>query len=197
MRGLGIWIWLFWEIPSLVFPYSAIPWLYSGYSTCVSRRCFWLLFHTFRVKVDSDPEVDSRTVFGVSTNPSYAAVTVPVSVPRELYRILWIYWEMTSGFFPFSWYASFDGVDACVSLRCFAAPCSGSHLFGAVCSSGALENADFLGDDIPGYFRIQRLFARQWIHVLRQFSRRWYFTHFLREGVIVYAQCSVLLGQGC
>ena len=28
-----------------VFPYSAIPWFYSGYSTCVSRRCFWLLFH--------------------------------------------------------------------------------------------------------------------------------------------------------
>ena len=24
-----------------VFPYSAIPWFYNGYSTCVSRRCFW------------------------------------------------------------------------------------------------------------------------------------------------------------
>ena len=58
---------------------------------------------------------------------------------------------------------------SCVSLRSFAVPCFGSHLFGAVCCSGALENADFLGDDIPVYFRMQRLFARQWIHVWRQF----------------------------
>ena len=29
------------------FPYSAIPWFYYGYSTCVSRWCFWLLFHIF------------------------------------------------------------------------------------------------------------------------------------------------------
>ena len=29
------------------FPYSAIPWFYYGYSTCVSRWCFWLSFHIF------------------------------------------------------------------------------------------------------------------------------------------------------
>ena len=29
------------------FPYSAIPWFYYGYSSCVSRWCFWLLFHIF------------------------------------------------------------------------------------------------------------------------------------------------------
>ena len=57
----------------------------------------------------------------------------------------------------------------------------------------------FLGDDI-GYFCIQRLFG---MHVLRQFTRLWYFVHFLREGVLGYAQCKlrclcrVLLGQGC
>ena len=40
----------FGEVPSsLMFPYSALPWLYSVYITCVSRRYFWLLFHTFSV----------------------------------------------------------------------------------------------------------------------------------------------------
>ena len=32
-------------------------------------------------------------------------------------------------------------------------------LFGAVCCRGVHENVEFLGDDIPGYFRIQRLLA--------------------------------------
>ena len=40
---------------------------------------------------------DSWTVFGVSTSNSYAAVTVPVSVPREVYRTPLFYWEMISG----------------------------------------------------------------------------------------------------
>ena len=66
---------------------------YSGYSTCVSRQYFWLLFLTSRGKVDSDPEVDSWTVFGVSPNTSYAAVTVLVSLPREVCRILLFYWR--------------------------------------------------------------------------------------------------------
>ena len=65
----------FWEVPSLEFQYFAIPWFYSGYSTSVSRWCFWLLLHKFRVKVESDPEVDSWTVFGVSTTLSVALVT--------------------------------------------------------------------------------------------------------------------------
>ena len=69
----------------------------------------------------------------------------------------------------------------------------GSHLFGAVCCYGALENVDFWRDDIPVYFRIQRLFARQSIHVLRQFTNLWYCLHVPREGVLGYA----LLGQGC
>ena len=47
----------------------------------------------------SDPEVDSRTDQGFSVSPSYSAVTGPVSLPREVYRKLWIYWEMTSGIF--------------------------------------------------------------------------------------------------
>ena len=66
----------------------------------------------------------------------------------------------------------------------------GSNLFGAVCCLGVHEYADFLGDDIPGYFRIQRLLARQWIHVWRQFTSFRYFTHFLREGVLGSSFCS-------
>ena len=86
---------------------------------------------------------------------------------------------MTSGIFPYYRYASFDG-GFLVYVSVYGAFVHGSHLFGAVCCSGALENADFLGDDIPGFFRIQRSLARQWIHVWRQFTIFWYFTYFLR-----------------
>ena len=88
-------------------------WQTCSVSGCCLRRTLWvlclvasvscvfgafgLLFHTFRVKVDSDPEVVSRTDQVFSMSPSYAAVTVPVSVPREVYRTPLFYWEMTSG----------------------------------------------------------------------------------------------------
>ena len=36
----------------------------------------------------------------------------------------------------------------------------------------------FLGDDIPVYSHIQRLLDRQWIHVWRQSTWLWFFTHF-------------------
>ena len=36
-----------WEMTSGSSPYSVFSWFGSGYSTCVSRRCFWLLFHIF------------------------------------------------------------------------------------------------------------------------------------------------------
>ena len=62
-----------------------------------------------------DPEVDTRTDFGVSTSPSYSAVTGLV-LPCEEYKKLWIYWEMTSGF-SVSWYAS--AVRVRVRIRVF------------------------------------------------------------------------------
>ena len=40
----------------------------------------------------------------------------------------------------------------------------------------------FLGDDFWIYFRIQRLFARQWIPVRVSSQRPWGFHAFLREG---------------
>ena len=41
---------LFWEVPSsLMFPYSAPPWFYSGYITCVSRQ--WLLVAISHISV--------------------------------------------------------------------------------------------------------------------------------------------------
>ena len=36
-----------WEMTSGSSPYSVFSWLGSGHSTCVSRRCFWFLFHIF------------------------------------------------------------------------------------------------------------------------------------------------------
>ena len=61
---------------------------------------FWLLFHTYPGEVG--PRI-LRSILGrthrFSTSLSYSAVTGSVSLPREVYRKLWIYWEMTSGFF--------------------------------------------------------------------------------------------------
>ena len=61
---------------------------------------------------------------------------------------------MTSGFSVF-WYAPFDSVDTLATV--YGALVPGSRLFVAVCCRGVHENADFLGGDIRGYFRIQRL----------------------------------------
>ena len=36
-----------WEMTSGSSPITVLSWFGSGYSTCVSRRCFWLLFHIF------------------------------------------------------------------------------------------------------------------------------------------------------
>ena len=36
-----------WEITSGPSPYSVFSWFGTEYSTCVSRRCFWFLFHIF------------------------------------------------------------------------------------------------------------------------------------------------------
>ena len=86
---------------------------------------------------------------------------------------------MTSDFFRFPRYASFDSVDACVSLRSFCGPLvPGSHLFGAVCCYGALENAEFLGK-YPGLFPHSALSGStvdtSMASVLRGFG---YFTYF-------------------
>ena len=68
--------------------------------------------------------------------------------------------------------AWFDrGYNSCGSFRSF---CCSTYLQ-ATCSVlyVALERLKmriFLGVVIPGYFRIQRLSARQWIHVWRQFA---------------------------
>ena len=95
---------LFWEVPSsLMFPYSALPWLYSGYITCVSRRYFWLLFHTF--PCESGPRI-LRSILGqikfFCMRPSYSAVTGPVCTGNTGFV------EDDFMEFPFSWYASFD-----------------------------------------------------------------------------------------
>ena len=36
-----------WEMTSGSSPKTVLAWFGSGYSTCVSRRCFWFLFHIF------------------------------------------------------------------------------------------------------------------------------------------------------
>ena len=50
-------------------------------------------------------------------------------------------------------------------------------------------------ENIPVYFIIQRLLARQWTHSWRQSSWLRYFTHFLREGDLV--SCGLLRGCLC
>ena len=68
-------------------------------------------------------------------------------------------------------------------------------ILAATCSvlyvAAKCDNADYLGDDIPGYFRIQRLLARQWIHVWRQFTCFGYFTYFPRKGVLGSSLCTL------
>ena len=65
-------------------------WIDSGYSSCVSLRWLWWLFHT--CSCEGVPRI-LRLILGrshgFSMRPSYSAVTVPVST--------WIFWEMTSG----------------------------------------------------------------------------------------------------
>ena len=60
---------------------------------------FWLHFHAF--PCEGGPRI-LRSILGqtrIFYEPSYSAVTGSVSLPREVYRKLWIYWEMTSGIF--------------------------------------------------------------------------------------------------
>ena len=82
-----------------MFPYSPIPWFYSGCSTRASLRCFWLLFHACPCEGGPrNPEVDS-------TCPSYSAVTFS-ACSREEYRKLWLT-GMTSEIFRIAAHASF------------------------------------------------------------------------------------------
>ena len=121
---------------------------------------FWLLFHTYPCEGGTrilGPIVGQT--HGCSTSLSYSAVTGSVSLPREVQETLDLLGDDFRNF-PSFLYASFDS--GCVSPRSLRPLVHGSHLFGAVCYRGVHENADFLRDDIPDYFRIQRLLARQW-----------------------------------
>ena len=66
----------FWEKTSGTFPYTVLSWLDNGYSSCVSRRCFWFLFHTF--PCERRPRI-LRSILGqfheFSTSPSYLGCT--------------------------------------------------------------------------------------------------------------------------
>ena len=77
-------------------------------------------------------------------------------------------------YFPYFRYASFNG-GFLVHASGYGALAHGSHLFGAVCCSGAVENEDFLGDSHPGLFPHSALFFSTVVHVWRQFTSFWVF----------------------
>ena len=88
-----------WDSSGLVMlPYCAF--FDSGYNSCVSLRWLWWLFHTF--PCEGGPRI-LRLILGRShgfpMSPSCSAATGSVSLPCEVYRKLWIYWEMTVGIF--------------------------------------------------------------------------------------------------
>ena len=66
----------------------------SGYSSCVSLRWLWWLFHTF--PSEGGPRI-LRLILGRShgfpTSPSCSAATDSVSLPCEVYRKFWIFWK--------------------------------------------------------------------------------------------------------
>ena len=61
---------------------------------------FWLLFHTFPFEggLRILRSILGQT-HGFPVSPSYSAAIGLVSLPCEVYRKPWIYWEMTSGIF--------------------------------------------------------------------------------------------------
>ena len=84
---------------------------------------FWLLFRTFPCEGGLRILRSILGRHGFSMSPSYSAVTGSVSLPREVYRKLWIYWEMTSGIFSVTGMLRSSVVArSCISLRSFSAP---------------------------------------------------------------------------
>ena len=126
---------------------------------------FWLLFHTY-------PCQGGRRILRDRLTDFLRAPCFRQSLVRSLCRV-----RGTGN----SGYTGRRLQECSVLLVCFVPD---SHLFGAVCCREVPENADFW-ENIPGYFRIQRLMARQWIRLWRQSTFLWCFTHFLREGELV------------